>query len=423
MHSPAVPPPTRPSRTKPIVDARVKPGGVSGGDEKAVLAVLLAISVSHLLNDTIQSLLPAIYPVLKESYALDYGQIGLLTFTFQVTASLLQPLIGIYTDKWPKPFSLPIGMGASFVGLLLLSVASSFPMLLLAAGLIGLGSSVFHPESSRIARLASGGRLGFAQSVFQVGGNIGSAIGPLLAAAIVVPHGQRSVAWFSIVALIAMVVLWNVGAWYKRNHLGAAPRVKARPVVRNDLSRGRVVGALTVLVALVFSKFFYLASMTSYYTFYVITKFGVGVQTAQLLLFVFLFSVAAGTLIGGPIGDRIGRKYVIWVSILGILPLTLILPHVGLVATVLLTIPIGIGLASAFPAIVVFAQELVPGKTGMVSGIFFGLAFGVAGIGAAALGELADATSIEFVYQVCAFLPATGLLTIFLPNIERPKRV
>jgi FSR family fosmidomycin resistance protein-like MFS transporter len=403
------------------VDARVKSGAVAAGDDTTVLAVLVAISVSHLLNDTIQSLLPAIYPVLKNSFALSFAQVGLITFVFQVTASLLQPLVGTYTDRRPMPYSLTIGMGASLCGLLLLSVASSYPVLLLAAALVGIGSSVFHPESSRVARMASGGRYGFAQSVFQVGGNIGSALGPLLAASIVVPAGQKSIAWFSIVALLGMVVLWNVGGWYKRHHTATAQRpriVRAGPA----LSQARIVGALVVLVALVFSKFFYLASISSYYTFYLIERFSVSVQTAQVLLFVFLASVAAGTLVGGPIGDRIGRKYVIWTSILGILPFTLALPHVGLAATVGLTVIIGFGLASAFPAIIVFAQELLPGKIGMVSGIFFGLAFGMGGLGAAALGALADHTSIIFVYQVTAFLPAIGLLTIFLPNIEREKK-
>jgi FSR family fosmidomycin resistance protein-like MFS transporter len=402
------------------VDARVKSGAVAAGDDTTVLAVLVAISVSHLLNDTIQSLLPAIYPVLKNSFALSFAQVGLITFVFQVTASLLQPLVGTYTDRRPMPYSLTIGMGASLCGLLLLSVASSYPVLLLAAALVGIGSSVFHPESSRVARMASGGRYGFAQSVFQVGGNIGSALGPLLAASIVVPAGQKSIAWFSIVALLGMVVLWNVGGWYKRHHTATAQRpriVRAGPA----LSQARIAGALVVLVALVFSKFFYLASISSYYTFYLIEKFGVSVQTAQVLLFVFLASVAAGTLVGGPIGDRIGRKYVIWTSILGILPFTLALPHVGLATTVGLTVIIGFGLASAFPAIIVFAQELLPGKIGMVSGIFFGLAFGMGGLGAAALGALADHTSIVFVYQVTAFLPVIGLLTIFLPNIDRAQ--
>ena len=404
------------------MDAQVKPAAVTASEPTTVYAILIAASVSHFLNDTMQSLLPALYPLLKQTFALDFAQVGLITFVFQFTASLLQPVVGFVTDKRPMPFSLPIGMASSFFGLLLLAVAPNYPLLLLAAGLVGIGSSVFHPEASRIARLASGGRYGFAQSLFQVGGNAGSALGPLLAAVIVVPDGQRSVAWFSIVALIAIVVLWNVSAWYKRNHLGDRPRVASRPPVATGLSRNRTIVALAVLVVLVFSKYVYMQSLTSYYTFYTITTFGVTVQTSQILLFVFLFAVAAGTIVGGPLGDRFGRKYVIWASILGILPFTLILPHVGLAGTVILTIIIGAGLASAFPAIVVFAQELLPGKVGMVSGIFFGVAFGVAGIGAAALGALADATSIGFVYNVCAFLPAIGLLTVFLPDIEKNRR-
>ncbi len=389
------------------------------GAQTTAFAVLIGLSVSHLLNDTIQSLLPAIYPLIKQSFALDYSQIGLITFTFQLTASLFQPFIGIYTDRHPQPYSLPIGMGFSFFGLLLLSMAPTYGVILLAAGLVGTGSSVFHPESSRLARLASGGRLGFAQSVFQVGGNVGAAIGPLLAAAIVVPDGRGSIAWFSILAMIAIAVLWMVSTWYRRNHFDATrrPRVVAPPV-QPDLSHVRVVLSLVVLVALVFSKFFYLESFRSYYLFYLIDRYHLSLPVGQVLLFVFLFSFAAGTLIGGPLGDRFGRKYVIWASILGILPFTLALPHVGLVWTVILTVPIGIGLASAFPAIIVYAQELVPGRTGMISGVFFGLAFGLAAVGAATLGALADQTSIEFVYQVCAFLPAIGLITVFLPNIE-----
>ncbi|MEX0697629.1 MAG: MFS transporter [Dongiaceae bacterium] len=404
------------------MDAPVQTASIAERNaDGTVFAVLIAISVSHMLNDTIQSLLMGIYPVLKDSFALDYTQIGLISFTFLVTASVLQPMIGIATDRRPMPYSLPLGMASSLAGLILLSVAPNFAALLVAAALIGLGSAVFHPEASRVARLASGGRYGVAQSIFQVGGNIGTAIGPLLAAAIVVPFGQSSIAWFSIIALVALAVLWRVGSWYKRTHFTATPR-RAYPTAIEGVSRGRVIAALSVLMVLIFSKFFYLESFRSYYTFYLIEKYGVEVQTAQVLLFVQLFAIVIGTLIGGPIGDRIGRKYVIWASILGILPLTLILPHVGLVATVLLTIPIGIGLASAFPAIVVFAQELLPGRIGMVSGLFFGLAFGMGGIGAALLGYLADRTSIEFVYQVCAFLPALGLLTLFLPNIDGRRR-
>ncbi len=398
-----------------------QPAVASGSPDRTAYAVLIAASVAHLLNDTIQSLLPALYPLLKDSFALTFTEVGLITFVFQCTASLLQPLVGMVTDRRPMPYSLPVGMAASFAGLLLLSVAPSFPVLLLAAALIGIGSSIFHPESSRIARLASGGRYGMAQSVFQVGGNTGSAIGPLLAAALVVPNGQHSVAWFSVIALLAIILLWNVSGWYKRNHLGDAPKRTVRPVQPTGLSSVMTVVALALLAVLVFSKYVYMHSLTSYYTFYVITTFGVSVQSSQVLLFVFLASAAAGTVVGGPIGDRIGRKYVIWASILGVLPLTLILPHVDLLWTVLLTVPIGFGLASAFPAIVVFAQELVPGRTGTISGIFFGLAFGVAGVGAAALGALADHTSIGFVYNVCAVLPAIGLLAVFLPDIEQRR--
>jgi FSR family fosmidomycin resistance protein-like MFS transporter len=397
--------------------------GVAGRDAgSTALVVLVAISVSHLFNDTIQSLLMGIYPVLKGTFALDYSQIGLITFTFLITASVLQPVIGTITDRRPFPFSLAIGMGSSLVGLVLLAFAPSYGFVLLAAGLIGLGSAVFHPESSRVARMASGGRFGFAQSVFQVGGNVGNAIGPLLAAAIVVPFGQGSIAWFSLIAFAALIVLWRVGQWYQR--IAATPSFKLPPNREHlqHVSRRRIGLALFALVALIFSKFFYLEAFRSYYTFYLIERFGVDVQTAQILLFVQLFAIAVGTLIGGPLGDRFGRKYVIWGSILGVLPLALALPHVGLVATVVLTIPIGLILASAFPAIVVFGQELLPGKTGMVSGLFFGLAFGMGGLGAVLLGELADRTSIEFVFQICAFLPAIGLVTVLLPNIETTRR-
>jgi len=389
-----------------------------------VYRVLVAVSFCHLMNDTMQSLLPSIYPILKTAFHLDFGQIGLLTLTFQMTASILQPFIGHFTDHKPLPYSLPIGMVFTLAGLLLLSIAPTFPLLLLAASLIGMGSAVFHPESSRVARLASGGRLGLAQSVFQVGGNTGSAIGPLLAAFIVLPHGQRGVAWFSLVALVAIVVLTRVSRWYK-------PRLgylKKRSTVHADqetgLSRGRVVSAIAVLIALVFSKYFYLASFTSYYTFYLMTRFHVGVRSSQIHLFAFLGAVAAGTLIGGPIGDRIGRKTVIWCSILGVLPLTMLLPYANLFWTTVLSVLVGLGLASAFPAILVFAQELVPGRVGMISGLFFGFAFGMGGIGAAILGRIADATSILFVYKICAYLPAIGLLAGFLPSMsQRPLRI
>jgi FSR family fosmidomycin resistance protein-like MFS transporter len=390
--------------------------------ETTTFVILVALSFSHLLNDMMQSLLPAIYPLLKTKFALSFGQIGLITFTFQFTASLLQPVVGLYTDKRPMPFSLAVGMGFTLVGLLLLAGAGSFAMLLLAAGLVGLGSSVFHPESSRVARMASGGRHGMAQSFFQVGGNAGSAIGPLLAAFVVVPHGQGSVAWFSLVALLAIVVLLNVGRWYRAARLRMAARPKGAAHAANRLSRPRVVASILILLALIFSKYFYMASLNTYYTFYLIHKFGVSVQTAQILLFVFLGAVAAGTFAGGPIGDRIGRKYVIWGSILGVLPFTLMLPHANLAWTVVLSVVIGLILASAFSAILVYAQELMPGKVGMVSGMFFGFAFGMGGLGAALLGVLADQTSIDFVYAVCAFLPMIGLLTVFLPNMERAAK-
>lgn len=389
----------------------------NGGTTGTVLTVLGAVSFCHFLNDLIQSLLPAIYPLLKAQYALDFGQIGLLTLTFQATASLLQPVVGYYTDRRPLPYSLPIGMSFTLCGLLLLALASNFVLLLLAAGLIGAGSSVFHPESSRIARLASGGRHGFAQSVFQVGGNAGSAAGPLLAAFIVMPFGQHSIAWFSLAALLGIVLLTRVGGWYRR-HLLARTHV-AQPTHAPALPSRQVWIAIAVLLSLIFSKYFYLASLFSYYTFYLMDHFGVSVQSAQLHLFLFLGAVALGTLVGGPVGDRIGRKYVIWVSILGVLPFTLLLPHADLFWTSVLSVVIGLILSSAFSAILVYAQELLPGKVGMIAGLFFGFAFGMGGIAAALLGQLADATSIEFVYKICAYLPAIGLLTVFLPNLHR----
>lgn len=387
--------------------------------EGAVVPILAAISVSHLLNDLIQSLLPAIYPILKANFHLDFGQIGLLTLTFQITASLLQPMVGYFTDLKPRPFSLVVGMGFTLLGLLTLSQAGSYPLLLLGAGLVGMGSSVFHPESSRVARMASGGRHGLAQSVFQVGGNAGSALGPLLAAFIVVPFGQGSIAWFSGVALLAMIILFNVGRWYRARvaALKAKPRTSD---AKSPFSRKRVAVSITILMLLVFSKNFYTASISSYFTFYLIGKFHVPVQEAQIYLFIFLASVAAGTVLGGVIGDRIGRRYVIWISILGVLPFTLVLPYANLFWTAALSVVIGLILASAFSAILVYATELVPGRVGMVAGLFFGLSFGMGGLGAAVLGELADHTSIDFVYHVCSFLPAIGLLAYFLPKIERP---
>ncbi len=388
-------------------------------EDPTVFRVLAAASFGHLLNDTMQSLLPSIYPILKASFHLDFGQIGLLTLTFQMTASILQPFIGHYTDRRPMPYSLPIGMVFTMAGLLLLAVAPSFPLLLLAASLIGMGSAVFHPESSRVARLASGGRYGMAQSFFQVGGNSGSAIGPLLAAFIVLPHGQAGVAWFSLLALLGILLLLRVSRWYKARLGDMKERPRKHAVATSALSRGQVSGAIAVLIALVFSKYFYLASFTSYYTFYLITRFHVGVRSSQIHLFAFLGAVAAGTLVGGPIGDRIGRKTVIWCSILGILPLTLLLPYASLFWTGVLSVVVGFVLASAFPAILVYAQELVPGRIGMISGLFFGFAFGMGGIGAAILGRIADATSILFVYKICAYLPAIGLLAGFLPGKSR----
>jgi FSR family fosmidomycin resistance protein-like MFS transporter len=387
--------------------------------QRTVYSVLGAISFSHLLNDMIQSLILAIYPMLKDNFALSFGQIGLITLTYQITASLLQPLVGIYTDKHPKPYSLPVGMGFTLAGLLLMSVAPNFGVLLVAAALVGCGSSVFHPESSRVARMASGGRHGLAQSLFQVGGNAGSSLGPLLAALIVIPHGQRSIAWFSVAALIAIVVLTQIGRWYKQHPSVRKARSQAGHAT---LSRNKVMFAMGILILLVFSKYFYLASINSYFTFYLIDRFHLPVQAAQVHLFVFLAAVAAGTVIGGPVGDRIGRKYVIWVSILGIAPFTLLLPYANLFWTGVLTVIIGVVLASAFSAILVYAQELIPGKVGMVAGLVFGFAFGLGGIGAAVLGQLADATSIAYVYKVCSFLPLIGVLTVFLPDLEG-KRV
>jgi FSR family fosmidomycin resistance protein-like MFS transporter len=388
--------------------------------ESTAFRVLAAISFCHLLNDLMQSVIPAVYPILKASYHLDFGQVGLITFTSQLTASLLQPVVGIYTDKRPTPYSLSVGMGFTFFGLILLSSAPSYSAILLAVALVGMGSSVFHPESSRVARMASGGRHGLAQSIFQVGGNFGTSLGPLLAAFIVVPAGQRSIAWFSVAALIAMIVLAKVGAWYKQRRSGGK-KSKSSGVGHTQLHSRRVAFAIAVLITLVFSKFVYMASLSSYYTFYLIDKFHISVQNAQVHLFIFLGAVAAGTIIGGPVGDRIGRKHVIWWSILGVLPFSLVLPYANLFWTSILTVFIGLMLASAFPAIVVYAQELVPGRVGTISGLFFGLAFGMGGLGAALLGELADMTSITLVYRVCALLPAIGLLTCLLPNIEPAK--
>jgi FSR family fosmidomycin resistance protein-like MFS transporter len=392
----------------------------TGSAGRTVVSILAAISFCHLLNDMMQSLLPALYPMLKSSYRLSFGQIGLLTFTFQFTASLLQPLIGALADRRPLPYSLAIGMGFTLVGLLLLAFAPSFGLLLFAAGLVGTGSSVFHPESSRVARMASGGKHGLAQSVFQVGGNFGSAAGPLLAAFIVLPFGQSSVAWFSLFALLGMFVLFNVGHWYKTHGVLRLQHAAGHAALPHPPRHVRV--AIVVLLLLIFSKFFYLASISSYYTFYLIDTFHVSVRSAQLHLFLFLASAAVGGMLGGPLGDRFGSKYIIWVSILGVVPFTLLLPHANLFWTGVLTVPIGLILASAFPAIVVYAQDLLPGRTGTVAGLFFGLAFGMGSVGAAVLGKLADTVGVSFIFQMCAFLPLIGLLTVLLPNLHHAAR-
>jgi len=389
-------------------------------ETRTALTVLFALSACHLLNDTIQSLLPAIYPVLQENYALTFTQIGVLHFVFQVTASILQPAVGFVTDKRPMFRLATIGMGASLLGLVILAFATQYWVLLLAAASIGVGSSIFHPDSSRNARTASGGRYGFAQSLFQVGGNTGSAIGPLLAAYIVLPFGQSSIAWFSVLALTGMVLLWNVGTWAKAQHVRRSAAKTSAP--ESALPHRKVMFVIGILALLVFSKYLYLASLTSYYTFFLIERFDVSVRDAQLLLFVFLGAVAVGTFVGGPIGDRIGRKAVIWVSILGVLPFTLALPYANLFWTAVLSAIIGVVLASAFSAIIVYAQQLVPNRVGMISGLFFGLAFGIAGVGAALLGMVADAKGILFVYHVCSFLPLLGLLTVFLPADNALRR-
>jgi len=386
--------------------------------EGTAVAVLAGISLSHLLNDTVQALVPAIYPMLKATFSLSFAQVGLMTLAQQLTASVLQPLVGLYTDRSPMPYSLVVGMTFTLVGLLLLSAAPTFGIILAAALLMGIGSAVFHPESSRVARMASGGRHGLAQSVFQVGGNIGTSFGPLLGAFLVLPRGQKSIAWCALLALAGIAVLWKIGGWHRewRARVLTAPAVSAsRP--RVQVSPRRVGWSLAILAALIFSKYFYLASLSSYYTFYLIEKFHLSVRTAQIQLFVFLAAVAVGTIVGGPIGDRVGRKLVIWVSILGVLPFTLLLPHASLFWTPVLAIVIGLILASAFSAIVVFAQELVPGRVGLISGVFFGFAFGMGGIGAAVLGQMADVVGIEAVYRLCAFLPAIGLLAAFLPDV------
>jgi FSR family fosmidomycin resistance protein-like MFS transporter len=380
--------------------------------------VLGAISFSHLLNDLIQSLLIAIYPLLKGEFRLSFVQIGVITLTYQICASVLQPLVGAYTDKHPQPYSLSMGMASTLIGLVTLALAPNYACVLVAAAFVGAGSAVFHPESSRIARLASGGQHGLAQSIFQVGGNAGSALGPLLAALIVIPRGQRSVAWFALAAIVAIAVLAKVSAWYKRHHLDRPAAAKAQTRPAGPLSPRRAAWSVAILLLLLFSKYFYLASITSYYIFYLIEKFHLSMRSAQMYLFLFLLAVAVGGLIGGPVGDRIGRKRVIWFSILGVAPFTLLLPHVGLAATGVLSVLIGLILASAFSAILVFAQEIMPGRVGAVSGLFFGFAFGLGGIGAAVLGALADREGIEFVYRLCAFLPLLGAAAALLPDIE-----
>ncbi len=398
-----------------------RPSAAAAAAGGTSFSILFSITFCHMLNDMMQSLLPAIYPLLKSELSLSFTQVGLITLVYQFTASLLQPVIGYMADRRSMPYSLSTGMAFTFSGLLLLSVAHSFALVVLAAALIGMGSSVFHPESSRVARMASGGRHGFAQSFFQVGGNFGSAIGPLLAALVVLNFGQGSIAAFSFAALLGMVVLWKVGRWYA-THGQTRLKAAARAGGHAPLPRGRVAGAIAILLTLIFSKYFYLASITSYFTFYLVERFAISVQAAQIHLFVFLGAVAVGTFAGGPVGDRIGRKYVIWFSILGVLPFTLMMPHANLFWTGVLSAAIGVILASAFSAILVYAQELMPGRIGMVSGLFFGFAFGMGGIGAAVLGALADRTSVAFVYDICAFLPALGLLTAFLPDLRKREK-
>ncbi len=408
------------------MDARVedRPNRAAGDhrvDDQAVMVILFGLSFSHLVNDTLQSLVPSVYPILKTSFHLDFGQIGLITLAFQLTASFLQPVVGFVTDKRPSPFSLAVGMAFSLCGLVLLSRAGSFHAILASAALIGVGSSIFHPEASRIARAASGGRHGFAQSLFQVGGYWGGAIGPLLAAFVVVPHGQRSIAWFAGIAFVGILTLSLIGRWYAA-HLSSKVGTVRKPMVSASLPRRQVVGAVAILLALIFSKFVYMASLSSYFTFYLIHKFGVRVETAQFFLFAFLMATAVGTFFGGPIGDRFGRRAVIWGSILGVLPLTLVMPYLNLPLTGLFAVLIGLVLSSAFPAIIVFAHDLMPGRIGTVTGLFFGFAFGMGGLGAAVLGELADHTSITTVYRLTAFLPVIGLLAWYLPRQAKPSR-
>ncbi len=389
--------------------------------QETVYAILFSISFAHLLNDLLQSVIPATYPLVKQNYRLTFSQIGWITFTFQLTASILQPFVGNYTDRNPRPYSFAIGMGFSLTGIVLLAFASGFASVLLAVGCVGIGSSIFHPEASKVAYYASGGKRGLAQSIFQLGGNSGSAIGPLLVALIVIPSGQHFILWFTLAALAGMLVLIRVGNWYKGHLFLRAKGKFAAEEIRQPLSKATVVSSIVILLILIFSKYFYLTSITSYFTFYLIDKFHLSVQQSQFHLFLFLISVAGGTFIGGPLGDRFGRKIIIWVSILGIAPFTLLLPHVNLFWTSIFSVLIGFILASAFSAILVYAQELLPGKVGMISGLFFGFAFGIAGIGSALLGHLADRTSIEYVFKICAYLPLLGVITGFLPNLKKKK--
>jgi len=381
-------------------------------------SVLLAVSFMHLSNDTLQSLIPAIYPLLKGSLMLNFSQIGLITLVFQLSSSVFQPVIGWYTDKKPQPYSLPVGMTFSMIGVIMLSLAHTFPMVLMAVALTGIGSSIFHPEASRLAYMASGGKRGLAQSIFQVGGNFGGSLGPLLAALLIAPYGQSNIIWFALLAFVAILLMLRASLWYKRNLYRLKPKPGKAGTETGILPRKKIIFALVVLLILIFSKYIYLASISSYYTFYMIHKFGVSVQQSQYLLFLYLFAAAVGTFLGGPIGDRIGRKYVIWISILGVAPFTLAMPHLNLLWTVIFSVFIGFILSSAFSAILVYAQELMPGKVGLIAGFFFGFAFGVAGIGSALLGKLADQTSIEHVYFLCSFLPLIGLITVFLPNTK-----
>jgi FSR family fosmidomycin resistance protein-like MFS transporter len=402
-------------------ESRAAPRRAAGAD--TVFAVLLAVSSTHLLNDTVQSLIPALYPLVQQSFALNFAQVGLITLVFQLTASLLQPAVGLATDRRPQPYLLVVGMGFSLAGLLLLAFSPSFGLVLASVASIGAGSAVLHPESSRVAYLAAGRRRGLAQSIFQVGGNAGSSLGPLLAALVIGSRGRARLAWFALVPLLAMLVLSQVGRWSKAN-AGRTARLRSQPAefVATELPRRRVLFCVGILLVLIFSKYFYMASITSFFTFYLMDKFQLAVRDAQLHLFLFSFAVAAGTFFGGPLGDRIGRKYVIWLSILGAAPFTLLLPHVGLGWTTALSILIGLVMSSAFSAILVYAQELIPGKVGMISGLFFGFAFGMGGIGSAVLGKLADQTSIAFVYRVCSFLPLLGLITGLLPNLESKRK-